>query len=150
MIIPNKGFTSNSPAQTLRFAKSFAKGLRRGAVVGLIGPLGSGKTLFAKGLCEGLGVDPEEVVSPTFTLLHHYRGVCCDAIPVYHFDVYRLESDREFEDLGYEEQFFGDGVSIVEWANKVEKFLPPGSHRLRFEVLGEKRRRIVCTRKVKR
>ncbi len=137
-------WTSKSRAHTIRIAKQFAKTLRPGDVIGLVGLLGSGKTLFVQGLCEGLGIDKKDVVSPTFTLIHHYKG----AIPVYHFDVYRLESDAEFEDLGYEEYFFGDGVSVVEWADKVKKFLPPGSRVLSFKSTGPSSRQIICRRKL--
>ncbi len=137
-------WNSTSRAHTIRIAKQFAKLLRPGDVIGLVGPLGSGKTLFIQGLCEGLGIDKKDVVSPTFTLIHHYDG---GVLPVYHFDVYRLESDREFEDLGYEEQFFGDGVTVVEWADKVQKFLPPGSRVLTFKSTGPSSRQIICRRK---
>ena len=136
-------WTSASPTDTTRLAKAFAKKAQRGDVIGLVGPLGAGKTFFIKGFCQALGMDPKEVLSPTFTLIHHYRGT----MPVYHFDAYRLESDREFEDLGYEEQFYGDGVSVVEWADKVFTFLPAGSRILEFSVQGEKARKITCYRK---
>ncbi len=135
---------SKSPAQTLHIARQFAKTLGPGDVIGLVGSLGSGKTLFVKGLCEAFGIRPAEVVSPTFTLIHHYEG---GSLPVYHFDVYRLENDREFEDLGYEEQFYGDGVSVVEWADKVINFFPPGSHVLKFKATGPKSRQITHTRR---
>ncbi len=146
MALSKKCQLSKSPKATLKLAKDFAAQLRPGDIVGLIGPLGSGKTLFVKGLCEGLGIDAAEVSSPTFTLIHHYRGT----MPVYHFDTYRLGSDKEFEDLGYEEQFYGDGISVVEWADKVDKFLPKGSYMLEFEVAGEKSRRITFGKKIRR
>ncbi len=135
-----KSWTSRSQAQTMRLAGQFASGLKRGDVVGLVGPLGSGKTRFIKGVCKALGIPEQEVLSPTFTLLHQYDQ---GKIPVYHFDVYRIESDREFEDLGYEEQFFGDGITLVEWADKVEKFLPKNSPMLHFSIAGDKTRKIV-------
>ena len=137
---------SRSQASTLHLAMDFAKKLRPGDVVGLVGPLGAGKTLFVKGLCEALGIDPAEVCSPTFTLIHHYQG----SLPVYHFDVYRLENDREFEDLGYEEQFYGDGVSVVEWADKMKKFFPKGSYWVEFKMTGDQQRQIVFSRKARR
>ncbi len=134
-----KSCISRSQAQTMRLAGQFARGLKRGDVVGLVGPLGSGKTHFIKGVCKALGIPQQEVLSPTFTLLHQYDQ---GKIPVYHFDVYRIESDREFEDLGYEEQFFGDGITLVEWADKVEKFLPKNSPMLHFSIAGDKVRKI--------
>ncbi len=122
----------------MRLGRLLAKEVQRGDVIGLVGPLGSGKTLFIKGFCEGLGIDPTGVLSPTFTLIHHYSG----RIPVYHFDAYRLKNGKEFEDLGYEELFFGEGVSLVEWADKVRKFLPEGSRILTFEIADARKRKI--------
>lgn len=90
-----------------------------GSVVGLTGDLGAGKTVFAKGLARGLGIE-EEPNSPTFVIMNCYEG----SVPLFHFDVYRLSGGAEFEDTGYEEFFYGDGVSVVEWADKVRDVLP--------------------------
>ncbi len=90
-----------------------------GSVVGLTGDLGAGKTVFAKGLARGLGIE-EEPNSPTFVIMNCYEG----SVPLFHFDVYRLSGGAEFEDTGYEEFFYGDGISVVEWADKVRDVLP--------------------------
>jgi tRNA threonylcarbamoyladenosine biosynthesis protein TsaE len=92
-----------------------------GAVVALVGPLGAGKTHLARALAEGLGVaDSRVVTSPTFVLIQEYQG----RLPVYHFDAYRLRSEAEFLDLGALEYFDGDGVCLVEWADRVPGCLP--------------------------
>lgn len=91
-----------------------------GAVLLLQGDLGAGKTTFVKGLARGLGIDPDDVSSPTFTLIHEYRG----EMPLYHFDAYRLERPLEFVELGAEEYLLGDGVSAIEWGDRVRDELP--------------------------
>lgn len=93
--------------------------LQQGDVVCLTGDLGAGKTTLSKAIAKGLGVE-EDVTSPTFTLLHEYSG----RLPLYHFDVYRIQRIEEMEDLGYEEYFYGDGVCIIEWASKIEELIP--------------------------
>ena len=109
-----------------------------GAVVGLVGQLGAGKTHFARAVAEGLGVkNPAAVNSPTFTLIHEYPA----RIPIYHFDTYRLAGPREFADLGVEEYFHGDGVCLVEWADRVPETLPPEHLCVTIEVIDETRRR---------
>ena len=92
-----------------------------GAVVALVGQLGAGKTHLTRAIAEGLGVrNPAAVNSPTFVLIQEYPA----RLPVYHFDAYRLSGSREFADLGVEEYFHGDGVSVVEWADKVGDAMP--------------------------
>lgn len=120
------------PEETRRLGRAAAKRLRAGDVVGLYGNLGAGKTVFAQGLCEGMGLAAEQVTSPTFSILHEYEG---GAWPVYHFDAYRIETLDEFYEIGYEEYFYGGGVCIVEWADRVEPLLPPET--LRFRLRGE-------------
>lgn len=111
---------SNSEERTTEIARKFASTLRPGDVVSLKGELGVGKTCFVKGLAEGMGVE-ELVTSPSFTLVHEYRG----AVPLYHIDLYRLDDPRtSMEDLGLEEYFFGDGVTAIEWGEKVFGYLP--------------------------
>ena len=113
-----------------------------GAVVALIGPLGAGKTFLARAIAEGLGVaDSRVVTSPTFVLIQEYDG----RLPIYHFDAYRLKAVREFADLGVGEYFSGDGVCLVEWADKVAETLPADHLRIELEVLGETRRRATVT-----
>ncbi len=93
--------------------------LQPGDVITLNGDLGAGKTCFAGGVARGLGIN-ERITSPTFTLINEYDG----PLPLYHLDVYRLESPEELEDLGYEEYFYGSGVTLIEWAEQVEQYLP--------------------------
>ncbi|NIR50539.1 tRNA (adenosine(37)-N6)-threonylcarbamoyltransferase complex ATPase subunit type 1 TsaE [candidate division KSB1 bacterium] len=110
---------SNSAEETENIGEVFAESLKSGDVVALFGELGSGKTTFIKGVCRGLEVS-DDVTSPTFTLIHEYSG----RLPVYHLDFYRLEDPREIWELGCEEYFYGEGVSLVEWANRIIVNLP--------------------------
>jgi tRNA threonylcarbamoyladenosine biosynthesis protein TsaE len=108
-----------------------------GAVIALVGPMGAGKTTFTQAIAEGLGADPRQVTSPTFGLVHEYAG----RLPVYHFDTYRLKDVAAFVSLGTAEYFAGDGVCIVEWADRVEAALPAEHLRVTIEPLDENRRR---------
>src|SRR5213594_1981354 len=109
---------TTSAAETKSWGKRLARLLPPGAVIGLEGELGTGKTCFVKGLAVGLGINEEEITSPTFTLIaEHYRG----RVPLYHIDLYRLEG-AEVEELGIDEYLFSQGVSAIEWF----RFLPVG------------------------
>jgi tRNA threonylcarbamoyladenosine biosynthesis protein TsaE len=101
-----------------------------------VGPLGAGKTQFVKGLVREIGA-PVPVTSPTFTLIHEYTG---GRIPVYHFDFFRIEDRQSAERLGLDEYFFGDGISVVEWADKFPELLPKEAKWLSFEIEGDNRR----------
>lgn len=109
----------NSLKDTEKLGEQLGKVLKEGDILCLNGDLGAGKTTLTKSIGVGLGVD-EYITSPTFSLINEYRG----RIPVYHFDVYRLENVDELDDLGFDEYFFGEGVCIIEWAEKIEKMLP--------------------------
>lgn len=109
-----------SEEETKRFGHQLASHLKPGSVVALFGDLGTGKTTLTKSIGEGLGVE-EIITSPTFTVIQEYRN---SKIPLYHFDVYRLQSEQELIELGYEEYFYGEGVTIIEWADKVQGLLP--------------------------
>lgn len=111
--------TTDSETETKRLAASLAPYLRAGDVISLTGDLGAGKTRFVQGLAAGLGIK-ESITSPTFTIIKQYRG----RLPLYHFDVYRLSGPGELEPLGYEEYFYGDGVTVIEWGDKIKAFLP--------------------------
>lgn len=112
--------TTKSAAETERIGALLGQNLERGMVVVLTGELGAGKTAFARGVARGLGVrDP--VTSPTFTLIQEYTG----RLPLYHFDVYRLQEPGELADLGYDEYLEGDGVCLIEWGDLVRELLPP-------------------------
>ncbi|MFN2622530.1 MAG: tRNA (adenosine(37)-N6)-threonylcarbamoyltransferase complex ATPase subunit type 1 TsaE [Chthoniobacterales bacterium] len=132
-------FTSASPAGTQRIAREFAAGLAQGSVVALVGQLGAGKTQFVKGLVAGIGADAE-VTSPTFTLIHEYTG---GRLPVYHFDFFRIENRDAAERLGLDEYFFGDGVSVVEWADKFRETIPADAIWISFETKSENERLLI-------
>lgn len=112
-------YHSNSPRETENIAKAFAKKLKSGDVVTLDGDLGAGKTAFTQGLAKGLGVS-DYVNSPTFTIVNCYDG----DIPIYHFDVYRIEDSEEMYDIGYDEYVGTDGIAVIEWAQKISDILP--------------------------
>jgi tRNA threonylcarbamoyladenosine biosynthesis protein TsaE len=127
------------PAATEAFGRRLAGRLFPGAVVALVGPLGAGKTHLARAIAEGLGVDPCAVSSPTFVLIQEYAG----RLPVYHFDAYRLAGESAFAALGVEEYFAGDGVCLVEWADRVAGCLPEERLVVTLSVVGETTRRAV-------
>lgn len=110
---------TSSAEETAALGEKMAPLLKRGDIICLNGDLGAGKTKFAQGLAKGIGVEGP-VNSPTFTLINEYDGI----LPFYHMDIYRLNEPRELEDLGYEEYFFGEGVTLLEWADKAAEMLP--------------------------
>ena len=126
-------YISDSPSETETAAREFAWDLPTGSVVALTGPLGSGKTRFVKGFVAEIGA-PGEVTSPTFTLIHEYTG---GRVPVYHFDFFRIEDRQSAERLGLDEYFFGDGICVVEWADKFPELMPPGARWISFEMKSE-------------
>jgi tRNA threonylcarbamoyladenosine biosynthesis protein TsaE len=112
---------SNSPDETEALGACLANFLSQGDFVALWGDLGAGKTSFAKGVAKGLGVDPSNpVTSPTYTLMNIYQG----RLPLFHFDLYRLFGDEDVVDLGFTEYFSGDGVSLIEWPDRLSQELP--------------------------
>ncbi len=116
--------------------------MKPGSVIGLCGELGTGKTHLIKGLARGLGVDRRYyVTSPSFTIINEYPG----RIPLNHIDLYRLEEINQMEELGYEEYFYGDGVTAIEWAEKILPFLPADRLMVELTHLCENRRKFKIT-----
>jgi tRNA threonylcarbamoyladenosine biosynthesis protein TsaE len=123
---------------TRTFGHRLAERLFPGAVVALVGELGAGKTYLARAIAEGLGVaDGRVVTSPTFVLIQEHQG----RLPIYHFDAYRLRAEADFADLGVNEYFEGNGVCLVEWADRVPGCLPADHLRVTLTVTGETSRR---------
>lgn len=131
----------NSPQETIKLGISLAQLLHPGDIISLHGELGAGKTQFVKGIGIGLDIASEYITSPTFTLINQYEG----RLTLYHFDAYRL-STQEFEGLGYEEYFFGDGICVVEWGNKVDMFMPRNYLTIVFKVIDNSQMRQVMFR----
>lgn len=111
---------TNRPEETFELGRRLGEKCRSGQVVTLIGDLGVGKTVFTQGVAAGLGVT-EIVNSPTFTILQIYES---GRMPFYHFDVYRISDVEEMDEIGYEDCFYGEGVSLVEWADLIPEILP--------------------------
>lgn len=117
-------FASHSEAQTRAMASELAPGFGPGTVLLLSGDLGAGKTAFVKGLAEGLGLNPDEVTSPTFALVHEYRG---GRLPLIHVDLYRLER-ADFDDLGLDHDVAAEGVTAVEWPERLTRVIAGAIH----------------------
>lgn len=123
-------YETNSPEETFALAKQLGEAVEPGTVFTLTGDLGVGKTVFAQGLAEGLGIT-EPINSPTFTIVQVYDE---GRLPFYHFDVYRIGDVEEMEEIGYEDYFYGNGVCLVEWAELIGEILP----QRRTQILVEK------------
>lgn len=113
-------FESNSAEDTFAFGQKLGREAVPGEIICLDGDLGVGKTVFTQGFATGLGID-DYVNSPTFNIVKEYEG---GRLPLYHFDVYRIGDPSEMEEIGYEDYFYGQGVSIIEWPGQIEELLP--------------------------
>ncbi|MFZ7111943.1 MAG: tRNA (adenosine(37)-N6)-threonylcarbamoyltransferase complex ATPase subunit type 1 TsaE [Desulfatiglandales bacterium] len=135
-------YLSTSDVETVEFGRRVASHLMAGDVLALVGELGSGKTWFTKGVALGLGVSPRMVVpSPTFALINEYEG----RFPLYHMDVYRLQSISEFISAGLEEYLYSKGVAVMEWADRWPEILPEGTLTISFAFVDEHRREITLS-----
>lgn len=134
---------SKSIEETIEAGARLARTLKAGDVVALVGNLGAGKTVFTKGIAKGLGVkDVRYVNSPTFVIIKEYEG----RLPLYHFDLYRLDRSGVLDAENFEEYFYGTGVTVIEWADKIRKLLPERYIEVKMAVAGESKRIIKIKR----
>ena len=136
-------FVVNNVDSTVDIGYQIGKLANSGDIICLIGDLGTGKTHITKGIAKGLGID-EHITSPTFNIVNEYEG----NLKLYHFDVYRVNDPDEIEAIGFDEYIFGDGVSIIEWANYIEELIPEEYLNVTIEKmpeLGENFRKITLT-----
>ena len=132
-----KELITGSGEETIKTGERLAVGAAAGDIFALTGELGAGKTVLAKGIARGLGIK-EEIVSPSYVLIREYAG----RIPLYHFDLYRLKALTEMEGLGYEEYFYGQGLTVIEWAERLGPLLPAEHLLIELESVDINRRRI--------
>lgn len=130
--------TVNNEDETIQLGKKIGKSLVGKEIISLSGTLGSGKTYLTKGIALGLEIH-QDITSPTFTLISEYEG----RLPFYHMDVYRLDSSEDFLDLGVDDLLFGEGVCVIEWAEKVEDALPETTIKIYIDITGEQSREII-------
>jgi tRNA threonylcarbamoyladenosine biosynthesis protein TsaE len=134
-----QAFAIQCLAETEALGRRLGTLLFPGAVVALVGQLGAGKTQLVRAIAEGLAIpNPDAVSSPTFVLIQEYAA----RLPIYHFDAYRLSSEAEFAELGVHEYFDGDGVCLIEWADKVRGVLPAEYLEVRLHITGAESRRV--------
>jgi len=134
-------FLSRSLEETKRLGEGIGKNAQPGIVISLVGNLGAGKTQLSTAIASGLGIDPAEVSSPTFMLIQEYPG----RLPLYHFDTYRLKDIHEFEDLGVDEYFYGDGVCLVEWGDRFPELFPEDFLSIEIAIRGDTERQFELT-----
>ena len=133
---------SRNPEETFLIGKIIGRNLMGSDVVALVGDLGAGKTCLTQGIARGLGVPDEyQITSPSFTLINEYQG----RVMLYHFDLYRLSRASEMDDMGYEEYLFGQGVSVIEWADKVKSILPDETLHVLINYIDENERNIIIS-----
>ena len=133
---------SGNPEETFLIGKTIGENLTVTDIVALVGDLGTGKTCLTQGIGRGVGV-PEGnwITSPSFTLINEYQG----RVIFYHLDLYRLKGSRDMENMGYEEYFFGEGISVIEWADKIKDILPKKTLFISLNYLNENKREIVIS-----
>ena len=131
---------SASPEETVEIGRVLSEQLLPGDFLNLNGSLGAGKTLLVKGVGQGLGLDPDLVTSPTFSIMNEYTGI---EPPLYHFDLYRLQNDLELEQIGYEDYFYGSGSTVVEWGDRFRYRLPEQRVDIVLESFGHKNRKLI-------
>ena len=139
----NMKILSRSVRQTLGIGKKIANKLDKGDIVCLFGDLGSGKTVLTKGIAAGLGIKKDKFVSPTFILIREHKTK--NNLPFYHFDLYRLKGSIDVAILGYEEFFYGGGISIVEWADRLKQLMPEEYLKIKLSVEGKNSRLMEIT-----
>ena len=130
-------YLTGSEEATIQFAKEYAATLRRGDVVLLEGGLGAGKTVFCKGIAQGLGIK-DEILSPTYAYMNDYDG------KLYHYDCYRLNSGAEAERLGLTDYFQGNGICVIEWSENIKDVLPEGCKKVTIRKISNTNREIIC------
>lgn len=130
---------SKSIKDTLDIGRVIAKNLKKGDIICLFGQLGSGKTILTKGIALGLGVKPREIISPSFVLIRQYPKA---KLPFYHFDLYRLNSLKEILNLGYEEYFYGNAVTVIEWADRLKNLIPKECLKVELSIIGYIKRKV--------
>jgi tRNA threonylcarbamoyladenosine biosynthesis protein TsaE len=133
---------SLSAEETFALGKRLAPMLGKGDVVALRGPLGAGKTCFTKGIAVGLGIE-EELTSPRYAIISEYECVVGgEKIPFYHIDAYRLEGNDDFSAIGGEDVVYGNGISVIEWSERIPSHIPSGAYRIVFEIMADDKRSV--------
>lgn len=132
---------SNCVEETFQLGKKIGEHITPSTILALSGDLGAGKTALSQGIACGLGIQ-EQIVSPTFTLIQEYQG---GRLPFYHMDMYRLETEQEFMQLGLEDYFNSNGVIVIEWAERLGHLLPPDHILIDIQYLGEQQRKIAIS-----
>ena len=130
-------FISAAPEETVVFGERFANNLNPGLVIAINGCLGAGKTCFVKGIARGLGIK-KNITSPTYTIMNEYSG----RIPLYHIDAYRLNGDEDFESTGACEYFYMNGITVIEWSERIPNSIPADAVKVHIEVTGSQNRLI--------
>ncbi|MFA5275328.1 MAG: tRNA (adenosine(37)-N6)-threonylcarbamoyltransferase complex ATPase subunit type 1 TsaE [Candidatus Omnitrophota bacterium] len=131
---------SNSVKDTLKIGRIIAANVEKGDIICLFGPLGSGKTVLTKGIAEGFKIKRKNVISPSFVLLREYASA---KLPLYHFDLYRLNGPKDILDIGYEEYLFGQGLAVIEWADRLKYLKPEEFLSINLSVKGTSKRELI-------
>lgn len=130
---------SNSVNDTIRIGRRLSAFFKPADILCLFGEFGSGKTMLTKGIASGLGIDPAQVISPSFVILRQY---CAARLPLFHFDLYRMKDSGNICDLGYEEYLYDAGLSVIEWPERLKFLLPKEFLRINLSLTADNRRRI--------
>jgi len=133
-------FETREQEETIELGRRLGKVLTKGTIIGFFGDLGSGKTTMIKGVAQGLGVT-ELVKSPSFVVVTEYKG----RLPVYHIDLYRIANSNELPEIGFEQNLYGEGISLIEWAERAGNLLPADAIKVKFEITNHDQRRITIS-----